>query len=317
MTMTEREQSLFRRQAVEFHRAAGMRGDVLHLTPEVLGVVQWLLYAVAAAGVIFVCTANVRKYASGPAVIMLDQRQELSVERAGIVAEVNTHVGQHVQAGDVLLRLRSDSERSALASIERELDDQLVLLLRAPDKQRGSHNALVELRGRRTLAQTAIERSVLRAPQDADVVDLRAHVGQSIQPGNTLVALQGEPRAAQVTALLPGADRPRIKPGMPLRLRIAGFERTSLALSVDHVDEQVLGPAEALRAIGNELADSIKVSGPVVLVHARLPTANVRAQSVVYRLHHGMAAQAEIAVEREPLLFAWLPGLREALGDVL
>jgi membrane fusion protein (multidrug efflux system) len=220
-----------------------------------------------------------------------------------------------VQAGEVLLRLGAPTEAAELASALRELDDQLVLLMRRPD-DRDAREAVLALRTRRDVAQTAVDRSVLRAPQAGEVVDLRARVGQLIEAGTALLAIQGEASGAQITALLPGPDRPRIKPGMPMRLRVEGFERAHLELLVDRVDEQVLGPAEAVRALGTELTGAFEVHGPIVLVHARLPVAALRAHGVAYRLHHGMPARAELAVDSEPLLYAWLPGLQEALSDV-
>lgn len=307
---------LFREQALEFHRRGGLRGDVLHITPGLLRAVFWLVFVLAALGASFLCTAEVKNYATGPAVVLLEQRHEVTATRAGVVSEILVRVGQRVRAGDVLVRLGAPSENAELRSVERELDDQLVVLMRNPD-DRGARQALLELRSRRELAQTALERSVLRASRDGQVADLRARVGQLIEAGTPLLALQGEQHGAQITALLPGPDRPRLAPGMPLSLRVDGFERTHLQLQIERIDEQVMGPAEALRAVGSELAGSFEVQGPIVLVHARLASPELRARGSAFRLHHGMLARAEVAVDREPLLFAWLPGLREALSDVL
>jgi multidrug resistance efflux pump len=313
--MSEPDRGLFRKQALEFHRLGGVRGDVLHITPAMLGAMQALLFAIAALGLTFVCTAEVRRYSSGPAVVLLDGRHDVTADRAGVIGAIDARVGQRVHVGDVLVRLSAPSETVELAAIERELEDQLLLLMRQPDDH-AARDALIALRARRDVAETALERSVLRASDDAEVVDLRVRVGQRVEPGTPLLALQGAARNVQLTALLPGPDRPRIHAGMPLRVRLSGFERASLELLVESVDEQVLGPREALRAIGPELADAFEVSGPIVLVHARLPLDGLKVRGVQYRLHHGMPGQAEIAVEREPVLFAWLPGLREALGDV-
>ncbi|HKP60216.1 MAG TPA: HlyD family efflux transporter periplasmic adaptor subunit [Polyangiales bacterium] len=307
--------SLFREQALEFHRRGGLRGDVLHITPALLRAVYWLVFALAALGLSFLCTAEVSNYATGPAVVMLEQRHEVTATRAGVVSEILVHVGQQVHSGDVLVRLGAPSESAELRSVERELDDQLVLLMRNPE-DRGARQELLALRSRRELAETAIERSVLRATRDGKIADLRVRAGQLIEAGTPLLALQAEPHGAEITALLPGPDRPRLKPGMPLSLRVDGFERTHLQLQIDRVDEQVLGPREALRVVGTELAGSFEVQGPIVLVHARLASPELNAQGTNYRLHHGMLARAEVAVDREPLLFAWLPGLREALSDV-
>jgi multidrug resistance efflux pump len=308
-------QRLFREQAVEFHRRGGLRGDVLHITPGLLHAVQWFVFAIAACGVSFVCTAEVHKYASGPAVVLLDQRHDVSANRSGVVEAIEVKVGQHVSAGQVLVRLGAPSETAELNAAIRELDDQLVLLLRSPGDP-SARQELLALRSRRAVAETALERSFLRAPRTGEVVDLRARVGQLIEAGTPLLALQAEPHGAEVVALLPGPDRPRLKPGLPVSLRVDGFERSRIELRVERVDEQVLGPAEAMRAVGSELTGSFEVQGPIVLVHARLPAAELQAQGVAYRLHHGMLARAEIAVDREPLLYAWLPGLREALSDV-
>jgi multidrug efflux pump subunit AcrA (membrane-fusion protein) len=187
--------------------------------------------------------------------------------------------------------------------------------MRNPE-DRNARQELLALRSRRELAETALERSVLHATRDGEIADLRVRVGQLIEAGAPLLAVQASPHGAQITALLPGPDRPRLRPGMPLTLRVDGFERTHLTLQIERVDEQVLGPAEALRAVGTELAGSFEVQGPTVLVHARLASPELHAQGSAYRLHHGMLARAEVAVDREPLLFAWLPGLREALSDV-
>jgi multidrug resistance efflux pump len=312
---SEAEAGLFRRQALEFHRRGGLRGDVLHITPGMLHAVSWLVFALAACGIAFVCTAEVKKYASGPAVVLLEERHDVTSNRGGVVAGIDARVGQRVRRGDVLVRLGAPAEAAELDSVIREIDDQLVVLMRNPE-DRAARQELLALRSRRAIAETALERSQLRASHDGELVDLRARVGQLVEPGTPLLAIQAERRGARITALLPGPDRPRLKPGMLLSLRLDGFERTRLEVMVERVDDQVLGPAEAQRAIGSELAGAFELHGPIVLVHARMPSGDFKAQGIAYRLHHGMPARVEVAVDREPLLFAWLPGLREALSDV-
>jgi membrane fusion protein (multidrug efflux system) len=263
----------------------------------------------------FVCSAQVTDYAEGPALVLLDNRRDVTASRAGVVVEIATASGAHVHEGDVLLKLHSATEAAELASLERELSDQLVLLMRNPS-DRSARDAVLALRTRRDVAKTALERSVLRAPMGGIVTDLRARPGQMVEAGAPLLALQAEPSGAHVTALLPGSERPRLRPGMPLRLHVDGFERTVIELEIERIDEQVLGPAEAVRALGVELAGAVDVSGPIVLVHARVPDTSFRSRGVAYRLHHGMPTRAEVAVAKEPLLYAWMPGLGEALSDV-
>jgi membrane fusion protein, multidrug efflux system len=307
--------SPFRREALDFHRRGRLRGDVLHITPGLLQAVTWFLIALALCLGLFMCSAQLTDYASGPALVRLDNRQEVTASRAGVVTEVATRVGARVRPGDVLLRLHAATEGAELASLERELSDQLVLLMRNP-ADRAARAAVLELRTRRDVAQSALERSVLRAPVAGEVSDLRVRVGQMVDAGAPLLALQAEPRGASVTALLPGPERPRLRPGMPLHLHIEGFERSSLELLIDSVDEQVMGPPEALRALGSDLVGALEVRGPVVLVHARVAADSFESEGVRYRLHHGMPAKAEVAVRKKPLLYAFLPGLEQAVGDV-
>ncbi|MET0388940.1 MAG: HlyD family efflux transporter periplasmic adaptor subunit [Polyangiales bacterium] len=306
---------VFRAEALAFHRRGAIRGDVLHITPRLLSAVLWFVLAVMACALAFVCTAQVTDYAEGPALVLLENRRDVTATRPGVVADIETHIGARVHQGDVLMRLHGATEAAELASLERELSDQLVLLMRNP-ADRGARDAVLNLRTRRDVARSALERSVLRAPVTGEVTDLRARPGQMVEAGAPLLALQAEPRGAAVTVLLAGPERPRLRPGMPLRMHVDGFDRSSIELVIDRVDEQVLGPNEAIRALGVELAGALDVKGPVVLVHARVPDASFRSRGVSYRLHHGMPARAEVAVQREPLLYAWMPGLGEALHDV-
>ncbi|MEY4575827.1 MAG: hypothetical protein RL701_530 [Pseudomonadota bacterium] len=306
---------LFRPEALAHHRRGAIRGDVLHITPALLSAVQWFVLALAACVLAFVSSAQVTDYAEGPALVLLDNRRDVTATRDGVVAEVATHIGAHVREGDVLLRLHGATEAAELDSLERELSDQLVLLMRTPGDH-AARAAVLALRTRRDVAKTTLERSVLRAPAAGEITDLRARDGQLVQAGAPLLALQAEPRGARITALLSGPERPRLHPGMPLRLHIDGFERTAIELMIDRVDEQVLGPAEATRALGLEMVGALDVKGPVVLVHARVPDSSFKSRGVLYTLHHGMPARAEVAVQRESLLYAWMPGLGEALSDV-
>jgi len=307
--------AVFRSEALAHHRGGGVRGDVLRITPALLSAVQWCVLAIAACAFAFVCTAQVTDYAEGPALVMLDNRRDVTATRDGVIAEVEARVGLRVREGDVLLRLHGATEAAELESLERELSDHLVLLMRAPG-DRTAREAVLTLRTRRDVAKSALERSVLRAPVAGEVTDLRARPGQLVQAGAPLLALQAEPRGARVTALLNGSERPRLRPGQPLQLHIDGFERTTLELLIDRVDEQVLGPAEAARALGTELAGALDIQGAVVLVHATVPNGTFLSRGVSYRLHHGMPARAEVPVQKESLLYAWLPGLGEALSDV-
>jgi multidrug resistance efflux pump len=165
--------SPFRDEALAFHARGPLTADILHITPQLLHAVFWFVAGLVAMVIAFVCTAQVTDYAEGPALVLLDNRHDVTASRAGVVVDVRARAGAHVREGDVLLQLHSATEAAELASLERELSDQLVLLMRNPG-DRGARDAVLGLRTRRDVAKTALERSVLRAPISGIVTDLRA-----------------------------------------------------------------------------------------------------------------------------------------------
>jgi membrane fusion protein (multidrug efflux system) len=130
------------------------------------------------------------------------------------------------------------------------------------------------------------------------------------------LTLLGEQSGARLTALLPGRYRPLLGRDMRLRFIPDGFPRVVLHLRIERVGDQVIGPSEALRFLGRDLADTVPLQGPVVLVHARLPSRSFESEGVRYNFHHGMLGQAECAVRRESIAFALIPGLRSLVDNL-
>lgn len=77
-------------------------------------------------------------------------------------------------------------------------------------------------------------------------------------------------RGARVEAYLPGAYAPRLKPGLPLVLRLDG-ERESLRAVVDSVEPRVLSPEEARVRMGVASGDRA-IDGACVVVGATVPS---------------------------------------------
>ena len=77
----------------------------------------------------------------------------------------------------------------------------------------------------------------------------------------------------------------------------------------------MIGPAEAKRYLGEEIADAVTLTGPVVLVAARLPSATFEVEGQTRRFHDGMWAQAEVRVRSERVLVALIPALRAIFGE--
>lgn len=303
-------QVLFREQALKIHQA-GMRieGDLLRADP---GWMQWtyrLLLAVLVVTLLFSVLGRVREYASGPAVVRLGGRTDLRATASGTVSEVLAAHGEPIAAGQVLVRLHGAQEAAELARIEREIELQLINRLRDPSDT-AAERSLLSLRAERELARSRVAERELRAPAAGAVEDVRVRPGQPVAPGQVLVTLGGPDGERTVIALLPGEYRPQLKPGMELRMELQGYRYAYQNLTVADVGSEVVGPAEARRYLGDEIADAATLGGAVVLVTARLPSLTFEAEGRTRRYHDGMWGKAEVKVRSEPILVALIPALK-------
>lgn len=132
--------------------------------------------------------------------------------------------------------------------------------------------------------------------------------------GPAVVRVDGDASFVLV-ALLPASFIPELRPGMPLRVELAGYPQAGLAVAIEHLGDQAVGPAEARRALGTAAGEAVEIPGVVVLARATLPGATFRAPDGEHRFHDGMVASAEVTLGSEPLIVSLLPGLRTALAD--
>lgn len=306
---------LFRQSAVAFHANRGLKGDVLHLTDGVLVWTHWLLLLVVITTIFFAWTGEVDEYASGPAVVRLEGRTEITAPRAAVVESVEVVPGDRVQAGDLLVRMHSAAQTAELESVKRELEDQLAKRLRDPTDA-VARQAIVSLRSRRDLASASLERQSIRAPSAATVGDVRVRAGQLLEPGMPVLTLVSGQASTRVIVMLPGHYLPLLEPGQVMRFRIDGFAREVHALTIQRVADQIIGPAEAARYLGRDLGDAFPIRGPVVLVHAQLASNDFESEGERYSYYHGMHGRAETAVRRDNLAFTFIPGLRQVVDNV-
>ncbi len=301
---------LFREEAVDHHNV-GFRGegDVLRVDP---GWMRWtfrLLVTVLVAGLLFTLLAQVHDYAAGPAVVRLGGRSDLTATADGTVSQVAVATGDRVEAGRLLMRFYGAREAAELARIDNEFELQLINRLRDPTDA-GAQSALLTLRASRELARSNLAERELRSPAAGVVSDIRVRVGQHIAPGQSLLSIgRGEERPV-VIAFLPGEDRPLLKRGMPLRLEIQGYRYAYQKLTIDSVGDEVVGPTEARRYLGDEIADAVQFTGPVVRVEAHLNSPTFEAEGKVRRYHDGMLANAEVRTRSERVLVTLIPALK-------
>jgi membrane fusion protein (multidrug efflux system) len=253
------------------------------------------------------------EYATGPAVIRVDGRTDLSVSSPGIVASVEVQPGQRVKQGQVLVRLSDANEVAELARFNREFELQMIRRLQNLADE-GARSALTTLRAQRELARSQLAQRLVVAPHDGVVSDVRVRDGQHLVPGDVAVALVGEDSRLVVTAMLPGEYRPLLEPGAPLRLELRGFPYQYQALTIDSVGDELVGPTAVQRNLGPDLAESISVEGAVVLVRASVPARFFEAEGERLAYFDGMVGEAQAPVKSERILVMLVPGLRALLN---
>jgi membrane fusion protein (multidrug efflux system) len=313
------EPGLFRRRVVEqMLRPSQADADPLRLSPVWTRVSYWVLLIALAAFLVYSLVGRVDEYAAGIAVVEMGGRTDVTALEAGTVAAVTAAPEERVRTGQVLVRLDDARERAELERAEREFTLQLANRLRDP-ADRNAEQALIGLRAQRELARAQLDRRVLRAPADGTIADVWVRPGQYLQPGQAVLSLAGPQGATisgpSVAVLLPGQYRPQIKRGMPMRLEISGYKYAYQKLAVGTVGDEVIGPGEAQRYLSPGGADAVSVTGPVVIVRARLPRSTFTAEGKTYRYHDGMHGQAEVRVRSERILFALVPALKAAFGS--
>lgn len=302
---------LFRSEAIHHQITQNARSDVLHVDPAATAWGFRLCMAGLCVVLTFLTIGRLNEYATGPAVVWLEGRSTLTAHQPAYVSKVHVHPGTRVRQGDVLVQFYSSAEAAELNAASREFDDQLRKLLQQPQDV-AAREALVSLRARRDLSERKLDERTLRAPFSGVVGDVRVRAGQLVEAGTSVLELSDAASAASLTALLPGRYRPFLAPGKKLRFQLDGFNRRPLELTVTNVGDQIVGPAEAARYLGRDLADAIDVSGPVVLVQARLPRATFEADDgKILAFAHGMQGKAESVVRNERVAYVFVPALKQ------
>nr|WOF00478.1 RND efflux membrane fusion protein [Myxococcus fulvus] len=307
--------SIFRKEAIEhYQRATQQEGELLRLSP---AWTQWgygLLLAALAVGLVFGVAGTLFEYASGPAVVRVEGRTDLTVPVAGVVASVRVHPGQRVSAGQTLLSFAADEEQGTVDRLQREFELQLVRYLRNPSDT-AARQALTTLRAERELALTRLAFRSIRAPFEGVVGDVRIQPGQFLAAGSRVLSLVATEAPVYLMAFLPGRYRPFLVPGMPLRAELDGFHYDYHQLTIESVGDQIIGPGELKRFLGPDLSDALEVEGPLILVRARMPAGSFHHGGRMFAYFDGMPARVEARVRSEVILLTLVPGLKGLFSD--
>jgi membrane fusion protein (multidrug efflux system) len=301
--------SVFRPEAIEHHIGALQDGQVLRLPTTWARLAFWLLLLVLVVSLAYASLGTLYEYASGPAVVHIEDRATLTATIAGTVAKVLVQPGQHVTAGQPLVQFVADQESAELSRIAKEFDLNLSRLLRDTTDQT-ARQSLASLRAQRELAASRLEQRLLRASRAGIVSDLRIRAGQYIGVGELVLSIMSDRAPASLLAVLPGRYRPQLRPGMSLRFELDGYRYQYIVLDIESVADNVVGPSEVKRFLGADVADTVPLDGPLVLVRARLPGSGFVSEGKRYDYYDGLPGRAEVRVRSETILVSLVPALK-------
>jgi biotin carboxyl carrier protein len=300
---------IFRREALEQYQHTDEQRDPLMLSPAWTRWTYWLLLSGLVGALVFSLLFEVHEYASGPAVVWMGGRTDVTATAAGTVRSVEVRAGQPVAAGQVLVRFDQAQEGAELARMEQEFELQLVKRLHDP-ADAAAEQALISLNAQLQLARARVRERTVTAPAAGVVADVRVRPGQYLSPGQALLAIVRGKADPEVLVMLPGEYRPQLTRGMPIRFEISGYRYAYQKLRLDAVDDEIVGPTEARRYLGPEIGDALTLNGPVVLLRAHLSGPAFRSEGKTYLYHNGMHGQAEVQVRSEKILVTLVPGLK-------
>lgn len=298
----------FRKEAVE---ASDVRqwGDIIRVSPRWLSWGYWMLLVLLAGSVAMLVLGRVSTYSSGPAVVRSMARTTIVARTSGNVSTLAVAPGDHVRAGTPIARLDDVDQRAAVDRIERDFDAQLRNHMVDPADQ-AADSSLRSLRQALDQARTALEERTIVAPADGVVSDLRVRPGQHLEPGDIAASIVDGDAGLEVVALLPGEDRPQLAPGMTIRLELTGYRYAYQSIVIESTSSDVIAPAEARRVLGAEVAEGMRLGGPVVIVRGRIPSLSFDADGRTFTYHDGMLGIAEVQIREERIVFALVPGMR-------
>jgi membrane fusion protein (multidrug efflux system) len=311
----ESQFTLFRDEALaSYLRGSRTQGDVLHLSPRWAHWTYWFLVLVSVAGTLYIVFGRIHAYATGIAVIRDEGRTMVTAITGGTITAIAVQPGQRVEAGQMLLSLNDVQDKIELECLRQEWHIQQINRLKNPHDP-GAQQQLATIRAQVETAEKRLTERTVFAPCAGIVRDLRIRPQQLVTPGELLVTLVGADDMLSVLAIFPGQYRPFLAQGSPVRLELTGFRYAYQRLTIAAVSNEVVGPHEVRRFLGQDVADAVTLQGSQVIVQAPVPARTFHAEGRWHTYHDGMHGTAEVRVRSERLVFALVPGLKAVFED--
>lgn len=163
-----------------------------------------------------------------------EQIADLAFGSVGRVNQVNCHLGQAVREGDILAQVENGDLKSRLEVAAEELDRAK----RLSQSQAASRSNVIQAQGEYDAAVTAFEKSLIKAPFDGIVVEQSLEEGQlsqitAVNPVAMIRLVDLNPR--YVRAEIDEVDLPKVREGLPARIKILAIRREPFQASVRKV----------------------------------------------------------------------------------
>lgn len=166
-----------------------------------------------------------------PASIESSRRAVLSSRLAASIVGLNAREGDVVKDGAVLVRLEDAALKAALAAAEasdqaaaRDLKRAEALLAKGAGTRNELENASTAAERTRSAvvaAREALSHASIRAPFTGRIVRKLASVGDTVNPGQPLLEIEGE-GGLEVVASIEGAVHDRLRTGQRIEVRLDG-----------------------------------------------------------------------------------------------
>lgn len=304
------DRQIFRRDALVHAGAAQTSdGDVLRIGPRWTGAAFYILQLSFFGLMLLMTFGSIHEYAAGPAMVWVEGRVQLTAPVTATVGSVDTSPGARVQRGEILAHLVAGDQLAELNRVTTDLYAQTANMLREPSNI-DARAAVATLTAQRELAQTRVDALSLRAPGDGIVGDIRIREGMRLTAGDLVLTVWSDDAPRTLVAFLPGHYRPQLRAGMSMRFEVTGYRHAYQELRIDSVGQEIVGPAEVRRYLGQDVGDTMKLEGSFVLVRATFTKSTFDVDRATLSFHHGMMGTAEARVRTQSVLSAVVPSFR-------
>lgn len=302
--------SLYRGEALEAHRTRGQEGQVVNLSPTWVRRTYPILIVTILVGLVASILLTVPTYSSGTGVVVFDGTP-ITAPIGGSVEQVYVSARQAVKKGQILLKLNNAAETAELTAAVSDYENATMQYL-YDSQDEATKKSLASALTRVERAKASAETRLVRAVKDGVVGDLRIRQGSALNAGDTALTLVQPNTEPEITAFLPGKDRPRLRVGMALQVDIVGFTKARESATITSISTEIVAGEEiAARVLGPGLAGAFRSlhGGNWVIVKAKLPSRTFVADKRTHYYHHGLTAKTEVKIQSKPFLVTLLPAL--------